>query len=73
MKYENIMLIDNLGASTSNAYNFERTLFVKHLKVEEVKANITCLDKGKISVMNICVKSDMVFLKHKYINNKYYS
>jgi hypothetical protein len=67
------MLIDNLGASTSHASNFERrTLFVKYVKVEKVKSNIACLDKGKTSGMNICVKRDVVFLKHKYINNKYH-
>jgi hypothetical protein len=42
------MTVDNLGASTSHASNSERmSLFVKHVKVEEVKANIVCLDTEK--------------------------
>jgi hypothetical protein len=53
------MLIDKLGAFASHASNSGRKiLFVKPLKVEEVKANIARLDKGKTSCMNICVKPE---------------
>jgi hypothetical protein len=51
------MIIDNLGASNLHASNFEiKSLFVKHVEVEEVNATIVCLDKGKTSFMNNCLK-----------------
>jgi hypothetical protein len=52
------MIVDNLGASTSHASNFEKkkSLFVKHVQIEEVKANIVCLDKGKNYCVNNYVK-----------------
>jgi hypothetical protein len=43
--------------STSHAFESKiKTLFVKLMNVKEVKANIVCLDKGKISCLNNCVK-----------------
>jgi hypothetical protein len=51
------MIVDNLGASNSHASNSKRkSLFVKHVKVEEVNANIVCLDKRKTSSMNNYLK-----------------
>jgi hypothetical protein len=51
------LIVDNLGASTLHASNSEgKTLFVKPVKVEEVKTNIVYLDRGKHSYMNNCVK-----------------
>ena len=45
LKSRNTMLTGNLGASTSHPSNSERkTLFVKLMKVEEIKANIACLN-----------------------------
>jgi hypothetical protein len=53
------LIVDNLGASTLHASNFERkSLFVKPVKAEEIKVNIVCLDKGKNSCMNNCVKPE---------------
>jgi hypothetical protein len=48
------MIVNNLIASTSYAFNsnFRKTVFVKPVKVEKVKANIVCLDKGKNYCMN---------------------
>ena len=59
LKSENTMLIDKLGAFASHASNSGRkNLFVKPVKVEEVKANIARLGKGKTYCMNICVKPE---------------
>jgi len=39
------MIVDYLGASSTCASNFEiKSLFVKPMKIEEVKVNIVCLD-----------------------------
>jgi hypothetical protein len=52
------MIVDNLGASTSHASNSKRkTLFVKLVKVEEVKANIVCSDNSKKHCVSNCVKA----------------
>jgi hypothetical protein len=51
------MIIVNVGSSTSHVSKFERnTLFVKPMNIKEVKANIVCLDKGKTSSLNNCLK-----------------
>jgi hypothetical protein len=61
-----------LGTTTSHAFNFERkTLFVKPVKVEEFKANIACLDKGKTSSMNICVKPELKAFSRKQTHAKF--
>jgi hypothetical protein len=72
LKSKNTMLIDKLGAFTSHAFNSERkTLFVKLVKVEEVKANIACLDKGKTSYMNICVNPELKAISRKQTHAKF--
>jgi hypothetical protein len=51
------MIVDDLDASSSCASNSEiKSLFVKPVKVEEIKVNIACLATGKNSCMNNCVK-----------------
>jgi len=51
------MIVDDLDASSSCASNSEiKSLFVKPVKVEEVKVNIACLNKCENSCMNNCMK-----------------
>jgi hypothetical protein len=51
------MIVDNLDASSTYASNSEiKSLFVKPMKVEEVKVNIACSNKGKNSCMNNYMK-----------------
>ena len=51
------MIVDNSVCSTSHAFKSKRkTLFVEPVNVKEVKANTVCLDKGKTSCLNNCVK-----------------
>jgi hypothetical protein len=66
------MLIDKLDAFASHASNSGRKiLFVKLVKVEEVKANVARLDKGKTSCMNICVKPEFKAFSRKQTHAKF--
>jgi hypothetical protein len=61
------MIVENLVASTPHASNsnFKKTVFVKPVKIEEAKANIVYLDKGKNSSVNNCVKLKFKAHLHK--------
>lgn len=62
---------DKFGTSTSHASNSDRkTLFVKHVKVEDVKANVAFL-KEKNSCLNDCVKSKSKASSRKQISTKF--
>jgi hypothetical protein len=51
------LIVDNLGVSTSHASNSEmKSLFIKSVKVDEVKVNTTCLDNCEIFCLNNCVE-----------------
>jgi hypothetical protein len=54
------MIIDDLGTSTWHAFDSEiKYLFIKLVKVDEVKANTTCLKNCDKSCLNNCVKLEV--------------
>jgi hypothetical protein len=68
------MIVDSLVAYTSHASNsnFRKTMFVKPMKVEEAKANIVCLDKGKNSCVNNCVNLNSRLIYRNKIKQSFF-